>query len=346
MIIGHPLRPTFSWLQRCVVLALLSIGAPVYAQLGPPGGVDEPPPARPAAIDRPSYAIALTLSVHQARRDDFSRHVLLFQQPVRRLEARELRYTLDFHLDLTTALYLRAQAPLSQRHVRAQVAELVVSEDEVLPPLMREISSFGLADPTLAVGYRPVIGKLELALELGTVIPVDDNPESNTFPAELPLGTGQSELFAAGGPSLHLDGFEAALEYRFGVFPGSPASYLVRRIGTQSFATGSLDRFIEHRLSGALAIELYEPVTLELGGDYRRSEQPGIKQRGEVFAFLPETHRDEIGAEAGLRFGVARGHEIALRYRHLFLEDWNEDPFFPVAIPDRGLSLSWTVRAR
>ena len=114
----------------------------------------------------------------------------------------------------------------------------------------------------------------------------------------------------------------------------------------QSFASGALDFFFEHRVDGDLSIALFDPVRLELGVDYLRADQPQILARGRAFGFLPEAFRWTVGAELGLRFGLTRAHEIELRYRHLFREIWYEDPFFPIAVPNRGLTLTWTARAR
>lgn len=335
----------------CGLLALLSGVARAQPSDHVEGDADDGQGAAqavPTPLERlrPRYEVTLAVSARAATRDDFSRQIFLLQQPLRRLQVRELRYTLGLHVDVTPALYLRAELPITQRHLQATIAELVVSADEVVPPLERELSGFGLADPTLAIGYRPLAGELSFDVELAAVVAIQDNPASNTFPRQLPLSTGQSEYFGALGPRLQLDGLTAAITYRLGLFPGSPATYLVRRIGNQSYASGALAHFFEHTLRGELAVELFEPVWLELAGDYRQTDQPQIVVDGKGFGFLPETHRWTVGGELGLRFGVARAHDIELRYRHLFREDWYEDPFFPIAIPDRGLTLTWIARAQ
>jgi hypothetical protein len=296
------------------------------------------------ALPRPGYELRLGLRYHDVERTDFAAPVFLLPQQPRRIEARELRLELDLRLSVTSALAIQTVVPLSLREVDAELEGVLVSIDEQLPAQTLDLSSWGVSDPLLGAAYRFLRGELLAAYaEAGVRIALDDNPGALTLPTRVPLGTGQSRLYLGAGANLLVNAFDASLAYRFEYSPGYTATYLLRRTGPQSYTNGSLDSSIAHRVSASAGYAISRALSLRLSPEWVMAEQPRIVERDATFALLAERWLHEIAIEAELRWHLGEQHLIALSYRHFLLESWNEDPFFPIAIPERGVGLSWHV---
>jgi hypothetical protein len=208
----------------------------------------------------------------------------------------------------------------------------------------RSLSSAALADPTLAAGYRlRLTCALSLATELGTRVALDDSPGDNTFPTRLPPSTGQSRYFASLAPTLTLPRLQAQLGYRLAYHPGSAASYLVRVVGNQSYASGAIEPFLDHRLWARVELSLLQGASAYLSPFWQITEQPRLTQRGPPLALSTLSHREELGLALGLSLSLTDASRLELAYTHLFLQAWRRDPFFPIAIPEQGLTVRYRV---
>ena len=297
----------------------------------------------PQALPRPGYELRLSLRYNDIERTDFDTPVFLMPQPARRIEARELRLVFDLRASVTRALALQAIVPLSLRAVDVELEGLLVSVDEQLARRTLELSSWGLSDPELGVAYRFLQSAAFGAYgDAGVGIPLDDNPGAWTLPERVPLGTGQARFYLGIGASLQHDALGASLAYRFAYSPGYTATYLIRR-NAQGFTNGSLAASTAHRVTAMLGYAITRAFSLHLTPEWVMREQPLLVERDATVAFLSERWLHEIAIEAALRLHLDEHHLLELGYRHLLLEAFNQDPFFPIAIPERGVGLSWHV---
>lgn len=289
------------------------------------------------------YVLTLTTSFHHARRDDFTRPVFLIGQGVSRLYASELRSELTLDVKLVSWLGVGVSLPFSYRRADLALSPVVISESQVLPQQWLALRGVGLADPELSVFVRVLdLGPLVLSGRGGLSIPLDDNPGAPLAPTRLPLSTGQNQYFLGGELALSIPETRLTLDYRFGFYPGGPAAYLVRNVGNQ-FATGALSFFWYHEATVGLRLFPERRFSLGVFPSFRVDQSPRLIERDQERAFLPEGQRYEIGLEVALRTRLGGGHALELSYRHLFLEAWEKDPFFPIVIPARGFGLAWQL---
>src|SRR4029077_1923524 len=123
---------------------------------------------------------------------DFSRPIYLIAQGLSRLHARDLVLQFDLRLSITPAFALQIVLPWMVRDVAARGVRLEVSADQSLGARSWTLSSWGLGDPTLALGYRFWRAPpWAVYAELGATVPIDDNPGAAALPQRVPLGTGQ-----------------------------------------------------------------------------------------------------------------------------------------------------------
>ncbi|MDH5675840.1 MAG: hypothetical protein OEZ06_27190 [Myxococcales bacterium] len=295
----------------------------------------------------PRYQVGIHSAFHYAARDDFEYPVYLFQQRLQRLVASELRAKLQLGVSITPRLSFEVGLPLAYRHALVTLDWVVISPEQALGPLEHSLSGFGLADPSLAFGYRVAeFGAWSFSGRFGSVIGLDDNPASNTFPRRMPLSTGQSQVFASGRLALALGAVEAALDYRFAYFVGSAATYLVRRVGNQSYASGGFGDFLGHRLELQTRIGLTKSLSLLLLPRAEVSEVPRLMQQSERIEVFDFRFLYELYAAAGIELELASEHHLQLRASLPLFQAFQSDPFFPLRMPERGLSLIWEVRRR
>jgi hypothetical protein len=296
------------------------------------------------ALPRTGYELRVSLGYHAARRDQFAEPVFLFAQFPLQIKARELRAELDLRMALTPALAVQLVVPLAARWVEASFDGLQVSSDEQLPAQSRELSSAGMADPTIALAYRFLRWQGWAAhADLGARLASDDNPGAFTFPTRPPLSTGQNLLYAGIGGSVRLGRLDISAAYRFEYSPGNAATYLVRRISPQSYTSGALASRIGNAVQAEAAYAITEHWSLRLLPEWTSTEFPELQTNAGAVVWSATTwlHVLVIGVEVRWQFAAA--HTLALGYRHDVISEHPDDPFFPIQIPSRGVGLSWHV---
>jgi hypothetical protein len=291
-------------------------------------------------LDR-GLALTLESRLHHAERRDFTRPIFLFPVPARTVIASELRTSAALELALLPWLALGAELPLSLRRADVELQPVVISEDYVLPQKWLDLSGFGLSDPRLATQFlllsTPALG---LYARAGFSVPLDDGSGAPIVPAQVPLSTGQTELFADARATLLLTDLTLELDYRFGFRPGSAATYLVRTIGNQ-YASGALASCWSHAAGAGARLFPGRRFSLGVHATWSVEQSPRLVERDRSIAFLPEAVRHEIGLELRLRARLSNRNALELFYEHVFLDAFEKDPFFPIVVPARGFGVAW-----
>jgi hypothetical protein len=297
----------------------------------------------PDALVSSGYELRVSADYHDALRTDFSRPLFAFAQGLSRLHAQELVLQFDLRISLTPALALQIVLPWTVREVAARSVGLEVSADQVLGPRAWSLSSWGLADPTLAAGYRLWRAKPWAAYaELGATIPIDDNPGSPVLPERVPLGTGQHELFLGAGATLEAP-IAASLNYRFGYSPGEHAAFLVRRVANQSFTSGALAPFAHHHIHAAAELALTRVVSVRIAPALDITQVPLLIERGGSRLLLRERAIVELDLSAAVRFRLNATHRLEVRGSWPLIAATDIDPFFPIVMPARGVGIAWFI---
>jgi hypothetical protein len=299
------------------------------------------------SLAEPGYELRLSLGYYSAERLDFRQLVFLVAQPVERISVAELRSELDLRISITRRLAVQAVLPFSLRSADIALQDVVVSRSQVLDGRTVTVSRVGLADPTLALADRLFeAGSFRLQVDLGTRVPIDDNPGSPVLAEQLPLGTGQHHYFIGTSASLRAGRLDIALGYRFEYNPGSSATYLVREVSKQGYTSGALDTFTAHRVSAELAYVFDHMWSARLAPDFRADEQPSLVESSGTTPFLVDRFRFELLFEASIeaRFGWQNALRLGYSQPVLFASD--VDPFFPINVPEQGVRLTWLFSAR
>jgi hypothetical protein len=129
--------------------------------------------------------------------------------------------------------------------------------------------------------------------------------------------------------------------YRPAYHPGSAASYLVREVGNQSYASGVLGDYWTQQVRLGLRVFPGRRFSFTLTPEWSIDENPTVVERGIEYRVLEKVMRHELGLEG--RFTIRLGKQQAFEafYKHLFLRSWEHDPFFPIVIPEHGFGLAW-----
>lgn len=321
---------------RAAVLVALSFWAhPAPARAEDTTGTAEVSP-------RPGYEIWLEAHERFATRTDFERPVFLLQAPVDEIRVQEHGLTLGLRLGLLLGLSARFELPFVYRRAAIHYAPLVVSRDELAPSFWDELEGTGLAGPVVALDYELWRGRrFAASLGAGAVIPEDDNPEGALAPARLPPSTGQSEWFLEGSLGAHFSALSFELGYHGGYHPGDASTYLVRRLGGDQIASGVLGDYTTHRLRLRAVAFPSARVSLSLTPSLWLDENPPVVSEGREYSVFPERLRTELGLEARLSARLGNGYRLELFAEDVFLNAYERDPFFPIAVPERGFGLAF-----
>ena len=335
-----PAHPALPFGAGCVLS-----GAAARPALAPPPRARaeaEGPFFEPHALPRSGYDLRLRAAYYTARRDVFDAPVFLFAQPLRRLSADALHIELDLRIAITSHLAFQALMPVSARFVHATFDGLLVSQRQQLAPAELSLSNVGLADPTLLVAYRVLrSAALDGYLEGGSRVALSDNPGGLTLPRQVPLGTGQSALLLGAGAGLRAGRLSASLAYRFEYYPGNAATYLIRRVGPQGYTSGSLDARVGHSVHAEAAYAVSSALSARITPVWSAIELPELVTPQGSVRWLEGSFLQELAVAVEVRFQYDARHAIALAYREPLLASWNDDPFFPIAMPARGVGVTW-----
>ncbi|MDD9971719.1 MAG: hypothetical protein OXR73_36080 [Myxococcales bacterium] len=298
-----------------------------------------------------AYEVRLSAFVHYANRTDFSRPLLLFRHRVESLEALSLTTQVDLRLALAEGLALHAIAPVTFRSVDTRIDGVLISETTQLPDREFQLRGVGLSDATLALAYDvTALEPLGIFVDLGARIPIDDNPGDNTFPSRMPPSTGQGEVFAGLGARLPAarapDGkapWGVSLGYRLSYRPEATTTYLVRVVGNQSYASGTLASRTAHGLVGRVSYRMLQALELSLSPRLTMDETAQVVAFDTPEQVVPETWLWQLNLRAGLRLYLSEHHALELSYQQPLFDTWRIDPLFPLAMPEQGWGLSWIV---
>lgn len=297
----------------------------------------------PGALEPMGYELRISADYHDVRREDFSRPQFLFSQKLEQLRVRQGLLQFDLRFSITPAIAVQLVLPWVVRGADVRTAGLQVSETQRLPPRDLNLTSWGLADPRLVAGYRMFRLKPWAAYaEVGTSVPIDDNPGSSVLPTRVPLSTGQRVWFVSAGATLDQP-IAASLAYRFSYFPGEHATYLIRRVANQSFTSGALAAFTQHRIDGAAELSLTRMFSLRLAPSLTFSEVPLLVERVGTRQLLRELWYAELDLNAAIRMRLGAAQTLELHLALPLLRASDIDPFFPIAVPAQGLGITWSV---
>jgi len=315
-----------------VALAFVAVGAQAQALR----------PGERATGD--GYRVSLEARQTHATRSEFDEAVFLFAQPVERIVADQLSLSLELRYGLARDLELSAALSVAHRTAAARFAPVVISPEQTLAPVWIELENQGFLDPELGARYRVFeAGPLAFDSSLSVTLPSDDNSAGQTLPKKLPLSTGQASICLA--PSLSL-GFERlffALDYALGYHPSAAATYLVRRVDNQSYVNGALSDFFTHDFRLSAAFHANDIATLELSLFGAVEQNPALIEGGQELPFVHELLRYELGASVAAGFRLSRRQSLTLGYDAPFARAWESDPFFPIALPEQGLRITWSL---
>lgn len=326
--------------------AALAIGIVVLACVAAPGAAraqDLPGPFFEAgALPRSGYDVRLHASYFAATRRDFAAPVFLFGQPVARIEAQELRIALDMRLALSSHLAVQAVVPISTRFASVRLRDVLISQRQLLEGAELELSNVGIADSVLTAAYR-VFRSERWALygEASGVISLGDNSGGLTVPRYLPIGTGQSALRLGAGASLDAGSVRGSAAFRFDYYPGNAAAYLVRRVGTQGYTSGSLDSRTGYHVSAQGTYAFSAALDARLSARWSAVELPRLVTREGSVRFLSGDLLQEVDLGVELRWQFDPQQSLGIELRTPLLASHDRDPFFPIAMPERGLGLTW-----
>ncbi|MDQ2646890.1 MAG: hypothetical protein M3020_24005 [Myxococcota bacterium] len=330
--------PNVSVRGRCRAATLVALCCSAYSLAARADRTPEKAEPSP----RPGYEVWLEAHERFATRRDFDEPVFLVQAPVDEIRVQELGLTLGLRLGLLLGLSARFELPFVHRRAAIHYAPLLVSRDEFAPSFWTELQGSGLRDPVVALDYEPWSGRhAAVSCGAGAVIPGDDNPGGALAPERLPPSTGQSEWFLEGTLDVRFSVLALELGYHGGYHPGDASTYLVRRLGGAQVASGVLGDYTTHRLRLAAVLFPSARVSLSLAPSLWLDENPPLVVKGREYSVFRERLRAELGLEARLSTRLGGGHRLELFAADVFLNAHEQDPFFPIDVPERGFGLAF-----
>jgi hypothetical protein len=321
------------WLTVWSALSLACVTAQAAAQPLPSG-----------SLQHDGYSLSIETRQSHVTGKHFSEPLLLFQQPVERISADQLKLELGMRFAISDDFELSATLSLAHRRAAVRLGPIVVSPEQTLSASWLELDNFGLLDPKLGAFYRVFeLGPSAFRVGANVTLPTDDNPASHGLPKKLPLSTGQASASLAPEFSLAFERLHFTLGYELAYHPTAAATYLVRRLENQSYVNGALGDFFTHDLRLVASFRASDLVTLQLSPSASIQQNPSLIDRGQRLPFVYELLRYELGLRAGVRLRLSRRHALELSYEQPFLRDWEADPFFPIALPEQGFGVAWRL---
>jgi hypothetical protein len=331
-------RRDSGWLGRRVWPLLIALGLTSVAR------ADPGPFFEPMALDAHGFDLRITAAYYDVTRSDFAQPTLLVAQQLSSMHARAFLLQADLRLRITPALAVQCILPLMLRQLDAANVGLLVSRTQELAAQGFSISGVGVADPTIAAAYRFLRSPPWAAYgELGGRFPFDDSPGSAVVPTRVPIGTGQHVMFVGLGASLR-EPWRIGLSQRVGFSPGEHATYLVRRVGAQSYTSGALTPHWQLRTQAAAEHGLWGPLSLQLTAAWTARQWPELVEAGgRTTRITAARWGHDLALGVALRVQVAAGHRLELRAEWPLISSAAADPFFPMVMPQRGVGVAWLL---
>ena len=293
-------------------------------------------------LSEKQYSLTIDSIFSALNRTDFSSPTFLLGEDLQELELLSFTTEIKAQIDLFEGIAIQVEAPLIVREVNAVHTGLAVSQSQVLDSQSRSYSSLGFGDPRLTLSIEVIhLFGMDYFLDIGTRMPLDDSPEGQPVPSQVPLSTGQNELFIGGGFNAQFGSVQASLSYRHSYFPGNTTAYLVRRASSGSWASGSTTAFIRESVSLALKAPVSDWGDLRVAPTWSLSAIPGVTDRGRSLGISAQSYIQEVTVEIGFDVKLGRHHILRPYFAGALLDSWNEDPFYPIEAPSRGFGLAW-----
>jgi hypothetical protein len=302
-------------------------------------------PFRPGELGKnDAYALSVEARRTHVTRTEFDEALFLVSQPVDRIVADQLSLSLALRYALFRDLELSAALSVAHRTAALRFAPVRISPEQTLSPVWLELENQGFLDPELGARYRVFeLGPLAFDARVAATLPSDDNPGGQTLPSKLPLSTGQASVRFAPSLSFGFEQLHLRFDYELGYHPSAAVTYLVRRVDNQSYVNGALGDFFTHDFRLTAALRASELVTLELAAFGAVAQSPTLIQGLQELAFVYELLRHELGASASVRFRLSHRSALGITYDAPLVRAWESDPFFPIALPEQGLCLTWSL---
>ena len=296
----------------------------------------------PRQLDRQHYSLKIEARYFDLTRTHFQNPVYLFAQRLKQLETRGITSRIDFAANITPSLAARIGFPITTRETVVETRKIQISADQYLNGVQRRIKDQSIGDPTLGLSYEVFSSELfDLYIDLGTVVPLHDSPNSNTFPERIPASSGQSEAFGGVGTNIPISRHIISADYRGSFFAGNTAAYLVRKVDEQTYTSGALAPFQKHRLTARDTWQLTDGVAVQLGATWSITLYPALVEQGGYLGYLERGYANELSVRLAAVVNLNQHHQLVLSYEQPFFHSWEVDPFFPIVTPPQGLSASW-----
>ena len=325
-------------LLRIWLFAMMGISfAASLAEANPYANRFEPEPA--------TYTFEVDTALHNHSRDNFSRPVFLFANQLQKIRSESWVTTFSMNVHWTNELALHFSLPIIARRLIADFAPVKISENQILPVQTKEYLDAGPGDPILSLSWLAYEqDRFNIYTELGTRIPLSDNPGSSTVPTKIPTSTGQNSLFAGLGLNLSIDAMRIHIHYRGEYLPGNAASYLVHQSANQTWLTGAPGQSQRHHLYGTFHANPTSDLTFQLQPGWRVRQLPKLVRQGQLVDDNQVTYLEDLYLEGALVWHLSKTKAIKLWVRSNFIHSADLNPFFPMDIPLPGGGLSFTAR--
>ncbi len=292
-----------------------------------------------------TYTFEVDTALRNHSRDYFGRPVFLFANRVQKIRSESLVTTFSVNVHWTDTIALHFSMPLIARRLIADFAPVTINENQILPVQSQEYIDFGPGDPILSLSWLMHETKtFNIYSELGTSIPLDDNPGSSTVPKRIPASTGQNSIFAGLGINVSLSSMQLHVHYRGEYLPGNAASYLVHQSANQTWLTGSLSQSHRHHVYGTFNAAPSDNLTFQIKPGWVVRQLPKRINQGQLLEDTNVTYLEDLYLEGALIWHMSPKYNVRLWVRNNLMNSADLNPFFPMEIPLPGVGLSFTAR--
>ncbi len=292
-----------------------------------------------------TYTFEVDTALRNHSRDYFGRPVFLFANRLQKIRSESLVTTFTFNVHWTDNIALHFSMPLIARRLIADFAPVTINENQILPVQTREYLDVGPGDPILSLSWLAVEqDNFNVYTELGTSIPLDDNPGSSTVPTRIPTSTGQNSIFAGLGLNVSISSMRLHVHYRGEYLPGNAASYLVHQSANQTWLTGSVSQSHKHHVYGTFNAAPSESITFQIKPGWVVRQLPKRVVQGQLVEDTNVTYLEDLYLEGALIWHISKKYAAKIWVRNNIMNSADLDPFFPMEIPLPGGGISFTAR--